>query len=123
MDIRIGYKRDYITYGTVVSLMLDHFNSNKYDKIPYNPENENDNVSQNFKSNFMEYLTSKKFLFTHGVFNEYCYLHKFKNAQDFRDNYLNTAFIVLPALEFESMDNLNKLPYQSFNLRNNFFYI
>ena len=109
MDIRIGYKRDFITYGTVVSLMLDYSNSNEMGKISYDPDNCTDKQSQNIRANFMEYLTSKKFLFTHGVFNEYCFLHKFKNAQDFRDNYLNTAFIILPAFEFESMDNLNKL--------------
>ena len=40
---------------------------------------------------------------------EYCFLHKFQNAEDFRNNYLNTAFIVLPAFEYESMDNLNQL--------------
>ena len=110
MDIKIGYKRDYITYGTVVSLMLDYSNSNEIANIPYDPGDfENRDILNNDKDNFMEYLTSKEFLFTHGVFNEYCFLHRFKNAQDFRNNYLNTAFIVLPAFEFESMDNLNQL--------------
>ena len=109
MDIRIGYKRDYITYGTVVSLMLDYYDSFEFAKISFYPGKYNGKILQNNKKGFIEYLTSKEFLFTHGVFNEYCFLHKFKNAQDFRDNYLNTAFIILPAFEFESMENLNKL--------------
>ena len=109
MDIRIGYKRDYVTYGTVVSLMLDYSPSNEIATISNVPEKCENKISQNNIANFMELLTSKEFLFTHGVFNEYCFLHKFKNIKDFRDGYLNTAFIVLPAFEFESMDNLNKL--------------
>ena len=110
MDIKIGYKRDYITYGTVVSLMLDYDNINKSVEISYDPENFfNQETKNNSNDNFIEFLTSKDFLFTHGVFNEYCYLHRFRNTQDFRNAYLNTAFIVLPAFEFESMDNLNKL--------------
>ena len=109
MDIQIGYKRDYITYGTVVSLMLDYANSNEIANIPEDPGDFENRFNQNNKDNFMSYLTSKEFLFTHGVFNEYCFLHQFKNAQDFRNNYLNTAFIVLPSFEYESMDNLNQL--------------
>ena len=109
MDIKIGYKRDYITYGTVVSLMLDYSKPNETANIPENPADFEKRFNQNNKDNFVSYLTSKEFLFTHGVFNEYCFLHKFQNAEDFRNNYLNTAFIVLPAFEYESMDNLNQL--------------
>ena len=108
MDIKIGYNREYITYGTVVSLMLDYYNSDESGIVP-NVQEYNENKSLYNKSNVIEYLTSKEFLFTHGVFNEYCFLHQFKDAEDLRDGYLNTAFIVLPAFEFESMDNLNKL--------------
>ena len=109
MDIQIGYKRDYITYGTVVALMLDYSNSNVIADIPDNPGNLEERMNQTNNNKFLDYLTSKEFLFTHGVFNEYCILHKFKNFQHLRDSYLNTAFIILPAFEFESMDNLNKL--------------
>ena len=109
MDIRIGYKRDYITYGTVVSLMLDYSDPNEGGNISYDPQNFYNSMSQNTSDNIMDYLTSKEFLYTHGVFNEYCYLHRFKTIEDFRNGYLNTAFIILPAFEFESMDNLNKL--------------
>ena len=109
MDIQIGYKRDYITYGTVVSLMLDYSNSNEIIDIPDDPANFKERMNQSNSDKFLDYLTSKEFLFTHGVFNEYCILHKFKNFQHLRDSYLNTAFIILPAFEFESMDNFNKL--------------
>ena len=109
MDIKIGYKRDYITYGTVVSLMLDYSKPNETANIPENPADFEKRFNQNNKDNFVSYLTSKEFLFTHGVFNEYCFLHKFQNAEELRNNYLNTAFIVLPAFEYESMDNLNQL--------------
>ena len=48
-------------------------------------------------------------MFSHGVFNEFCFFYQFKNKQDLKNNYLNTAFLVLPAFEFDSMNNLNKL--------------
>ena len=106
MDIQKESNRDYITYGTVVSLMLDYNNTNKIATIP---ENFDGSMIQDKENNLMEYLKSKEFLFTHGVFNKYCFLHKFESDQEFRNGYLNTAFIVLPAFEFESMENLNKL--------------
>ena len=55
------------------------------------------------------YLVSNTFLFSHGVFNEYCYFYQFKNEQDLKNNFLNTAFLVLPAFEFDSMNTLNRI--------------
>ena len=53
-------------------------------------------------------LNILSFLFSHGVFNDYCYFCQFKNEQDIQNNYLDIAFIDLPAFEFDSMDNLIK---------------
>ena len=108
MDIQIGLKKN-LTYGSVVSFMLDYSESEGETTISFEPDDSFGNISLNKKNNFLDYLTSRQFLFTHGVFNEYCFFHKFKNAEELRNEYLNTAFIVLPSFEYEYMENLNKI--------------
>ena len=103
-------KKKYLTYGTVISFMLDYTKSNDYTQITYDPKNMIGNITERTKiDNYFDFLTSRSFLFSHGVFNEYCYFYQFKNRQDARKNYLNTAFLVLPAFELDSADDLNKL--------------
>ena len=53
MDIKIGYNREYITYGTVVSLMLDYYNSDESGIVP-NVKEYNENKSLYNKSNVIE---------------------------------------------------------------------
>ena len=108
MDIQIGLKKN-LTYGSVVSFMLDYSESEGETTISFEPDDSFGNISLNKKNNFLDYLRSRQFLFTHGVFNEYCFFHKFKNAEELRNEYLNTAFIVLPSFEYEYMENLNKI--------------
>jgi hypothetical protein len=43
------------------------------------------------------------------VFNDYCFFYQFKNQQDLKNNFLNTAFLVLPSFEYDSKDSLNKM--------------
>ena len=102
-------KKNYLTYGAIISLMLDYCDSDNIAGISYDPQNFNGEISKNKNEDYVAFLTSRSFLFSHGVFNEYCYFYQFKNRKDIRNYYLNTMFVVLPAFEFESMDALNKM--------------
>ena len=53
MDIQKESNRDYITYGTVVSLMLDYNNTNKIATIP---ENFDGSMIQDKENNLREYF-------------------------------------------------------------------
>ena len=109
MDTNENQKRNYLTYGSVISFMLDYIESNDAPVIAFDPDNCYSDVTQNKNEDYTDYLTSNTFLFSHGVFNEYCYFYQFKNEQDLKNNFLNTAFLVLPAFEFDSMNALNKI--------------
>ena len=97
--------RNILTYGSVISFMLDYSESNDFATLS---EPNYGNIAQT-KEEIVDFLTSRNFLFSHGVFNEFCFFYQFKNKQDLKNNYLNTAFLVLPAFEFDSMNNLNEL--------------
>ena len=97
--------RNILTYGSVISFMLDYSESNDFATLS---EPNYGNIDQT-KEEIVDFLTSRNFLFSHGVFNEFCFFYQFKNKQDLKNNYLNTAFLVLPAFEFDSMNNLNEL--------------
>ena len=102
-------KRRYLAFGSVICFMLDYTETNQFASISYDPKNINDDINQNKNENYIDYLTSRSFLFSQGVFNEYTYFYQFKDKQDIKDNFLNTAYVVLPAFESDSMDSLNKL--------------
>ena len=67
MNTNTGQKRNYLTYGSVISFMLDYCESNEFVSISYDPDNWNGEITQNRND-----LTSRNFLFSHGVFNEFC---------------------------------------------------
>ena len=100
---------NYLTYGSIISFMLDYSDPNDIVTINYAPKSMNNEISQNKKVDYMEFFTSHKFLFSHGVFNEFCYFYQFQKREDIKNNYSNTMFLVLPALEFDSMDALKTL--------------
>ena len=102
-------KRKYLTYGTVISFMLDYSDISDYATISYDPENIGEEASINKSTDLFDFFTSRDFLYTNGVFNEYCFYYRFKNKQDIKDNYINTLFLVLPAFEFDSMNNLRQM--------------
>ena len=108
MSSEHGNRKNYLTYGSVISFMLEYNDPNDYTKISYETDNSTNKTINKNQDNF-DYLSSRNFLFSHGVFNEYCFFYQFKNKQDLINNFLNTAFLVLPAFEFDSMDALNKL--------------
>ena len=101
-------KKNYLTYGSIISFMLDYTESNEYSTISYEPQNWKE-INQKNKENFIDFFTSRSYLFSHGEFNEHRYFHQFENKQDIKSNYLNTLFLVLPAFEMDSLDELNKL--------------
>ena len=109
MDFHNKQKKNYLTYGSIVSFMLDYSEINSNPTISYSPDNMRSEISRDKNEDFADFLTSRKFIFSHGVFNDYCFFYKFKNNQDLKNNYLNTAFLVLPAFESDSMNNLNKI--------------
>ena len=104
MNSNNGY-RNYLTYGSIIFFMLDYSESNDFATI----SEPNYGHIDETKEEIVDFLTSRNFLFSHGVFNEFCFFYQFKNKQDLKNNYLNTAFLVLPAFEFDSMNNLNEL--------------
>ena len=109
MDFYNKQKKNYLTYGSIISFMLDYSEINQNPTISYSPNNMRLDMSRDKSEDFADFLTSRKFIFSHGVFNDYCFFYKFKNNQDLKNNYLNTAFLVLPAFESDSMNNLNKI--------------
>ena len=102
-------KKNYLTYGTIISFMLDNTDPNDTVTINYDAQRLNSEVSKDKNEDFLDFLMTRGFLFTHGVFNDYCYFYQFKNKKDIRDYYLNTLYVVIPAFEFDSMDALNKI--------------
>ena len=109
MNIANDKKRRYLSYGSVICFMLDYTDNSPKSSISSDPNNLNDDSNQNKNENYIDFLTSRSFLFSHGVFNDFTYFYQFKNKRDIKDNFLNTAYVVLPAFEFDSMDSLNKL--------------
>ena len=100
---------NYLTYGSIISFMLDYSDPNDFSSISYNNDNLISDVQEKNEDNADNSLISKNFLFSHGVFNEYCYFYKFKNREDLRNGFYNTLFIVLPGFEFDSMNDFKKL--------------
>jgi hypothetical protein len=107
MDAKEGQKKNYLTFGSIISFMLDYNDPNGYPTISYDPKNYNADMIKN-KEHY-EYLSTRNFLFSHGVFNDYCFFYQFKNQQDLKNNFLNTAFLVLPSFEYDSKESLNKM--------------
>ena len=107
---------NYLTYGSIISFMLDYSDPNDFSSFSYNNDNLINEVQDKNEDNADFSLISKNFLFSHGVFNEYCFFHKFKNRDDLRNGFYNTLFIVLPAFEFDSMNDFKKLIKQIKNL-------
>ena len=97
--------RNYLTYGSIISFMLDYSECNDFATLS---ESYYGNIGES-KEEIVDFLTSRNFMFSHGVFNEFCFFYQVKNKHDLKNNYLNTAFLVLPAFEFDSMNNLKSL--------------
>ena len=100
---------NHLTYGSIISFMLDYLNANTFNSIAYDTSNFSEEIIQSKNEDYAEFLKSRSFLFSHGVFNEYCYFYQFKNNQDLINNFFNTLFIVLPGFEFDSTNDFKKM--------------
>ena len=95
--------RNCVTYGSIISFMNYSLDNNETPTLSYDPENLNQNLSNNKKEDYIDFIKSGNFLYSNGVFNEFCYLYSFKNKKDIQNNFFNTLFLVLPPCEYDSM--------------------
>ena len=51
-------KKNYLTYGSIISFMLDYTESNEYSTISYEPQNWKE-INQKNKENFIDFFTSR----------------------------------------------------------------
>ncbi len=112
--------QNYLTYGSIVSLMLDHNSSNSSITLSFDPnknkyKNNNNKIKNNpeennkkkiFSNKKLEMLKGKDFLFTQGIFNDNCFFYNFKSESDVLFNYLNTLFLIIPPCEYESLQKI-----------------
>lgn len=99
MEFNIETTRSCVKYGSIVSFMNDFPGSNETPTLSYDPSNPH-SFSDKRKEDNVKYLESRNFLYSHGVFNEFCYLYPFKDIQKY---YFNTLFLILPSCEYDSM--------------------
>ena len=104
-----------LTYGSIISFMFDK--SDKIDspiledieehikQIAENQEKSNNGR----KDDLSKILTQKNFLYSQGVFNDYCFFHTFKDKNELKYNYYNTLFLVLPPGEYDSLAKFKAL--------------
>ena len=102
-----------LTYGSIISFMLEKEDKSQAEIIPdltepLNMSNEENELNVR-KEEFSDILTSREFLYSQGVFNEYCFFHNFKDKNELKYNYYNTLFLVLPKCEYESMTKFRAL--------------
>ena len=120
-----------LTYGSIISFMYDKEGQEKVADIPdlgLNKDNlsilnRDDSNHLNFngdglnvlnrksnpnlrKEGFSDILISREFLYSHGVFNEFCFFHQFRSEDELKYDFYNTLFLVLPKGEYDSMTKL-----------------
>ena len=102
-----------LTYGSIISFMYDKEGQSQGTLIPDLNGSQflsNSEINPNLrKEEFSDILTSREFLYSQGIFNEFCFFHKFKNKNELKYNYYNTLFLVLPKGEYESMSKLRAI--------------
>ena len=100
--------RNCVTYGSIISFMNDFTGIDETPTLSYDPSDPY-SFLDNKKEDYVNFLKSRKFLYSHGVFNEFCYLYSFKDKKDIQNNYFNTLFLVLPPCEYDSMIKFKNL--------------
>ena len=105
----------YLTYGSIISFMLDQTITNNESIISWVPRDNNefikieDNPNDSKQQDFSDVLITRDFLYSQGVFNENCFLYKFKDKNELKHNYYNSLFLVLPKGEYDSLTKLRIL--------------
>ena len=102
-------QKECVTYGSIISFRNDFTSGDEIPTISYDPSIQYTNYFKKKKEDFLDFLTSRFFLYTHGVFNEFCYLYNFKDKDDLKYNYFNTLFMILPSCEYEAMAKFKNL--------------
>ena len=71
-----------LTYGSIISFMFDENENDQPPTIPDLSNSENLGYGKHTlnekKEEFSDILIKRKFLYTQGVFNEFCFFHNFK---------------------------------------------
>ena len=68
-------QKECVTYGSIISFRNDFTSGDEIPTISYDPSIQYTNYFKKKKEDFLDFLTSRFFLYTHGVFNEFCYLY------------------------------------------------
>ena len=97
MDFYNESKNSNILYGSIISIVNQPnfsktFNSFYKFKIEQPIEKFNEKT-------YYDYIKKFKFIYSDGVFDEFCYLNSFVDEENFKMHFFNTLFLVLPPLE------------------------
>ena len=109
MDSEEVSKKEIVTYGSIISFRNDFTSSDETPTLSYNPDAHYQKYFRQKKENIYDFLTSRFFLYAHGIFNEFCYLYNFKDKNDIKYNYFNTLFMILPSCEYDAMAKFKNL--------------
>ena len=109
MESKIESQKESVTYGSIISFRNDFSSGDETPTLTYNPSTQYKNYFRQKKENIFDFLTTRFFLYAHGIFNEFCYLYNFKDKNDIKYNYFNTLFMILPACEYDAMAKFKNL--------------
>ena len=109
MDSKAESQKESVTYGSIISFRNDFTSSDESPSLTYNSSIPYQKYFRQKKENIFDFLTSRFFLYAHGIFNEFCYLYNFKDKNDIKYNYFNTLFMILPSCEYEAMAKFKNL--------------
>ena len=109
MDSQSQSMKECITYGSIVSFLNDFTSNEQSPVLTYDSSLYHKNYFKKKKENNFDFITSRYFLYTQGIFNEFCELDNFENQNDIKKYYYNTLFMVLPSCEYDAMAKFKNL--------------
>ena len=107
--------KNFLTYGSIISFMLDKSQLNSSPVFHDFDEEIKKNIDMyeiNQPNEEEDIFTKSEFLYSQGVFNEYSFFYNFKDNTDIKYNYYNSLFLVLPKGEFDALTKLRNLKRQ-----------
>ena len=109
MYAKTNSQKESVKYGSIISFQNDFTSRIETPTLSYYPDPDNLEYFREKKENIIDFLTTRFFLYTHGIFNEFCYLYNFKDKNDIKYNYFNTLFMILPSCEYDAMAKFKNL--------------
>ena len=109
MDSQSQSMKECITYGSIVSFLNDFTSNEQSPAFTYDSSLYHKNYFKKKKENNFDFIISRYFLYTQGIFNEFCELDNFENQNDIKKYYYNTLFMVLPSCEYDAMAKFKNL--------------